>query len=72
MTETIETPETTESEVTAQVKIKLTELEVQKAVILEARDVKIKAARDEYATALKDINIRIVKANRMLRTSKDL
>lgn len=61
-----------ESEVIASIKAKLTDLEAEKQTILEARDAKIKLAREEYAAALKDINVKIVKANRIIRTAETL
>jgi hypothetical protein len=60
------------SDVTEALEAKLEELEAEKKVILKTRDAEIKVARDKYATSLKEVNGKIVKTGRMLKTSEKL
>ena len=58
--------------VISELEAKKAELEDEKKAILETRDAEIKAARDKYATSLKEINAKIGKTTRMLKTSEKL
>lgn len=57
------------SEITEALEAKLDDLEAEKKAILKTRDAEIKAARDKYAAGLKEVNTKISKTGRMLKTS---
>ena len=60
------------SDVTEALEAKFDDLEAEKKAILETRDAEIKAARDKYAASLKEVNAKIGKTGRMLKTSEKL
>lgn len=57
--------------VLTELQAKQAELEAEKKVILEARDAEIAAARQKYATGLKEIKAKMGRVKRMVKTATE-